>query len=52
MTVAQTYAALNRSELEHRKPTAAEREAMQAERARVLALAERYTKALGLKGAK
>lgn len=46
MTVAQTYAALNRCELEHRKPTPAEREAMQAEVERLLKLVERYRKAL------
>lgn len=46
MTAAQTYAALNRQEYEHRKPTAAERAGMAAEVERLRLLIERYRKAL------
>lgn len=46
MTVTQTYSALNRCELEHRKPTPAEREAMQVDVERLRLLIERYEKAL------
>lgn len=46
MTVAQTYAALNRCELDRRKPTADEHAGMAREMERLTKLIERYRKAV------